>query len=983
MIVKLTRILTILPVVLLFFVCKSLATTFYVNVNNPTPGTGSSWATAFNDLQSALAVSSVFDRIWVAQGTYKPSSPAGRSATFKINAGFVLGGFNGTETAEPQRNPTLYPTILSGDIGVPGSMADNCYHVVTVTSQTNWPTLDGITVRDGQADAGYPGSTVAVADNTGGGVLVVAHTGEMSFFTMTNCIFTNNFAVYGGGVGGFGDGDQTNFGGTQCTFSGNQAIYGGAMANIASNSDWSLLNFSSCMFINNTAAASNASVVYQSITTNTNSCQFNLQNCLFYNETAPMFTSLTDGPHYWFDVMNCIIWTSGAAYSGGYANGNSSISFDNCDVDGPVPNSSSINSDPLFVNAAGGDFHVSPCSPVVDAGFPWTFPGSTKDFGGADRYQGTAVDIGPYEQVKGTVSTAPTVNSPVPYCQNGVASPLTATVAAGASVLWYTAASGGTGNAVAPTPSTASIGSTTYYVTQTTASNCESSRTPIVVNISTGTTAPTAGVVAPYCQFGVASPLTATAASGASLLWYTAASGGTGNAVAPTPSTANVGTTDYYVSQIIGTCESPRTTVPVTINAGAAAPTAGVVAPYCQFGVASPLTATAASGASLLWYTAASGGTGNAVAPTPSTASVGTTDYYVSQIIGTCESPRTSVPVTIKAGAVAPTAAAAPIYCQNVVALPLTATASSGASLLWYTAAAGGTGSSVPPIPSTASVGTTDYYVSQIIGTCESPRTTVPVTIKTGSAAPTAASPSYCLGDVASVLTATGASGASFLWYNALTGGTGSPIAPTPSTASVGMVSYYVTQTLAGGCESSRKEVDVTIKPPPKVGIAPITTSLCAGNVIALEAYGATTYQWSPATGLSNSGIADPELRLQNNIQYTVTGTDANGCTASAEVVLDINPNCLLYSVPDAFSPNGDGKNDVFRVKTGDDPKSFSLIVFNRFGGKVFESSNVGIGWDGMIGGNSAPTGTYVYVLQATMSTGVVVKRQGTIVLVR
>ena len=194
---------------------------------------------------------------------------------------------------------------------------------------------------------------------------------------------------------------------------------------------------------------------------------------------------------------------------------------------------------------------------------------------------------------------------------------------------------------------------------------------------------------------------------------------------------------------------------------------------------------------------------------------------------------------------------------------------------------------------------------------------------------------------------------------------------------------YMVTlKETSGGCQGQVQHL-ITVNPNPKVGIAPLASSLCSGNTISLEAYGASSYQWSPATGLSNAGIADPAVRLQNSIQYTVTGTDDNGCTASAQVTLDISPDCLVYSIPDAFTPNGDGNNDVFRVKTGDDPKGFSLIVFNRYGAKVFETSNVGIGWDGMIGGNSAPVGTYVYVLQATTSAGILVRKQGTILLVR
>jgi gliding motility-associated-like protein len=87
--------------------------------------------------------------------------------------------------------------------------------------------------------------------------------------------------------------------------------------------------------------------------------------------------------------------------------------------------------------------------------------------------------------------------------------------------------------------------------------------------------------------------------------------------------------------------------------------------------------------------------------------------------------------------------------------------------------------------------------------------------------------------------------------------------------------------------------------------------------------------------------------------------------------------------VPNAFSPNGDGNNDVFRVRTSDSPKSFRMLVFNRFGGKVFESSSIGEGWNEMVGGSLLTTGTYVYVIAITTSASAVIDRKGTVELVR
>ena len=1027
----------------------------YVNINNPTPGDGTTWAKAFNDLQTALSTATIFEDIWIAKGTYLPSLPAGRSATFSVPMYVnIYGGFNGTETAVTQLDPTLNPTILSGDIGVAGNSSDNCYHVVTVNSSGE-SDLHDLTIRDGQADAGYPGSTVQQADNIGGGVLVLSGSGKVSVAEMYNCILRDNFAVYGGGIGayGYGGGIQTSQGGYECLFYNNQAVYGGAVS--ASNDACTgMLVYQSCIFNNNTALAGNASVFASTMANKgpTNQlCQ--LYNCLFYNEAAPLFSVQTSNvPSFSYSVLNSIIWTAGTPYTGGYISGNGTFPIGTCDINGTLPAGSNIDADPLFVDAPGGDFHVSPCSPVIDKGFGWTSPGATTDYGGSERVQGVAIDLGPYETPLGAAAIKPMATAPAPYCVGATAAALSAT---GSNLLWYDVATGGTASATAPTPSTAAQGTTPYYVTQTPTGSCESLRQEVDVVVKPAAAVPSATAPSPYCIGATAAALSAT---GSNLLWYDVATGGAGSPTAPTPSTAAQGTTPYYVSQTpAASCESQRLEVDVVVKPAAAAPTATAPSPYCIGATAAALTAT---GSNLLWYDVATGGAGSPAAPTPSTAAQGTTPYYVTQTpTGSCESLRQEVDVVVKPAAAVPTATAPSPYCIGATAAVLTAT---GSNLLWYDVATGGTASATAPTPSTAAQGTTPYYVTQTpTGSCESLRQEVDVVVKPAAAAPTATAPSpYCIGATAASLTATGSN---LLWYNAPTGGAGSPTAPTPSTAAQGTTSYYVSQTPAASCESARTPITVTITPKPTadftwtdacigkpalitvtstamldqytwdfdnaasatgsgtgpymvtynkagnyiitlttargncqnqvqhlvavnalpvVDISPVTTT-CAGTSVALLASGASGYQWSPATDLSDPSIGNPVALLQNDILYTVTGTDVNGCTATASITLKVSPDCLGYYLPNAFSPNGDGANDVFRVKAGDYPKSFSLLVFNRFGQKVFESANVDNGWNGNIGGNPAPTGAYIFVIVATTSSGTLVKRQGTVMLVR
>jgi len=474
---------------------------------------------------------------------------------------------------------------------------------------------------------------------------------------------------------------------------------------------------------------------------------------------------------------------------------------------------------------------------------------------------------------------APTVTSPVTYCQNATAVALTAT---GTSLLWYTVATGGTGSATAPTPSTTATGSTTYYVSQT-QTGCESPRASIVVTINPTPAAPTVTSPVIYCQNATAVALTAT---GTSLLWYTVATGGTGSATAPTPSTTATGSTTYYVSQTQTGCESALSSIVVTVNPTPPAPTVTSPVTYCQNATAVPLTAT---GTSLLWYTVATGGTGSATAPTPSTTATGSTTYYVSQTQTSCESPRASIVVTINPTPAAPTVTSPVIYCQNATAVALTAT---GTSLLWYTVATGGTGSTTAPTPSTVGSGSTTYYVSQTQTGCESVLSPIVVTVNPTPPAPTVTSPvTYCQNATTVPLTATGTS---LLWYTVATGGTGSATAPTPSSSATGSTTYYVSQTQTG-CESALSSIVVTVNPLP-TATASNTGPYCTSGTISLNATGGTSYSWSGPNGYSGT-VASPapfSASTYGGGTYTVIVTDANSCTATANTNVTVSATITI-----------------------------------------------------------------------------------------
>jgi gliding motility-associated-like protein len=240
--------------------------------------------------------------------------------------------------------------------------------------------------------------------------------------------------------------------------------------------------------------------------------------------------------------------------------------------------------------------------------------------------------------------------SPVSYCQNASALPLGAIASANCNLNWYTVATGGTSSSTSPTPSTATVNSTKYYVSQTnTLTGCEGPRSEITVIVNPRPLAPEVNNIS-YCQNEVAVPLTATASANCTLNWYTSATGGTSSLTSPTPSTATVSQTKYYVSQTITTtgCEGPRSEIIVTVNPLPTAPLVNNVF-YCHHETTVPLTATTSANCYLNWYTVATGGTSSSISPTPSTTTVNSTKYYVSQTntLTGCEGPRSEITVIV------------------------------------------------------------------------------------------------------------------------------------------------------------------------------------------------------------------------------------------------------------------------------------------------------------------------------------------------
>jgi len=190
---------------------------------------------------------------------------------------------------------------------------------------------------------------------------------------------------------------------------------------------------------------------------------------------------------------------------------------------------------------------------------------------------------------------------------------------------------------------------------------------------------------------------------------------------------------------------------------------------------------------------------------------------------------------------------------------------------------------------------------------------------------------------------------------------------------------YGLTVTDANGC-SYTTAVQLSSSSPPFV--VSVDTVIYAGTTITLWAEGAVSYSWSPPDGLSCAECAETDVTPMLSTTYCVTGIDAFGCVSEACVAVNVDHDCGGIRVPNAFTPNGDGLNDVFRVLPWCIDE-FRLLIYNRFGQKVFESVDPKHGWDGTFNGKHAEVGTYAFYVESRDFMGRRNVKQGNVTLIR
>ncbi len=584
---------------------------------------------------------------------------------------------------------------------------------------------------------------------------------------------------------------------------------------------------------------------------------------------------------------------------------------------------------------------------------------------------------------------------------------------AGETYRWYTSATGGNPVFTGTTYTTGALTATITYYVEASNNNggCTSdTRTAITVTVSPVPDEPQVeidGGVNGVCTGSSATLNVENPQAGLVYSWYTAATGGTAvfTGTSYTTPALNANRT-YYVeaANSNGCASSSRTAITVNVTAPPAAPTltnANVM--VCTGATATLSVSSPQTGIIYRWYDSPAQTTLLFTGGTYVTAPVNSnTTFYVSatNAAGCSSTTLTEAKVTVQPAPGAPVVANASnaATCEGTTATLNIQNPVAGLTYRWYSSATGGTAIFTGTSFTTGALTTTTtYYVEaeNTNGGCTSAtRTSITVTVAPSPEAPqvSAANVSVCPGSTAT-LTATSSAGGSIRWYASATGGTPLFTGSSYTTSTITTSStYYAEAQNAGGCTSAtRTAVQVNVIEAlqrPQLSAGAITNTSVTFNWTSVG--GATGYEISIDNGSSFMPVGNVLNYTVNDMQPNTSVTAIVRAVGSVSCLQSANSDALTLTtglgsvifVPNAFTPNGDGNNDILLVY-GSIIKSMNFYVYDQWGELIFRSNNQGNGWDGTYKGNRLPVGVYVYYLDAVTNDGQKVNKKGTITLLR
>jgi len=414
-----------------------------------------------------------------------------------------------------------------------------------------------------------------------------------------------------------------------------------------------------------------------------------------------------------------------------------------------------------------------------------------------------------------------------------------------------------------------------------------------------------------------------------------------------------------------GGCDSVLVLL-LSVKATPAAPAVTDTIHYCQFETADTLTA---DGAALIWYTTAAGGAGSDIAPVPATDTPGIVTYYVSKVVDGCESGRAAITIVVYPSFAQFTVQPSPICAGDTALITFTGDASPTSVFNWdwnggIVCGGGGQG---PYHVSWPEPGYKDIRLQVDNQGCLSEIDSVQLLVRALPEASLTVPDAVCP-DVQVTMRSSG--GQPYRWYyedgipaGEMSGETILMRWPVSGDKHVGVavVDRY-------GCISpvSYKTIEVYRQPEARI-IGRPEAAVCVNDTARLEAAYHEQYRYSWTPGYLLSGATQEPVVLAKMQDRTaaihVTVTDENGCSAADTAWVPVAPCCDVF-LPNAFTPNGDGKNDIYKAIAKGPQQAFDFRIFNRWGNLVFMTSKDKEGWDGTCNGQPAELGSYYYILR-------------------
>ncbi|NOT52318.1 MAG: PKD domain-containing protein [Chitinophagaceae bacterium] len=451
----------------------------------------------------------------------------------------------------------------------------------------------------------------------------------------------------------------------------------------------------------------------------------------------------------------------------------------------------------------------------------------------------------------------------------------------------------------------------------------------------------------------------------ASWQWYFG-DGGTANTqnTSHTYSTLGTFTVKLVVFDINGCTDS----ITKNVIVDSASVVTNADTPICE-GTSIQLNATGTSTYS--WAPAT--GLNNANIPNPIATPLTTTQYIVTGTNANGCSAKDSVWINVNPAPAVTTSNDTTICTAGSAQL----FASGGGTYSWSPAATLNNASAPNPVATPAA--STLYYVTVTGANSCTKRDSVQVNVRTAATFSISPPDDVCRNGNIQLLAS---GGDLYSWTPAasLNNATiANPVA-TPTTTTI--YSVQISDTLCNN--TGNLSTTITVLQLPVVTASRSNDIDCSISQSQLSANGASTYAWSPGATLNNPNLQNPVATPLTTTTYIVTGTDASGCSNSANVIVKVSPNANGgYLMPTAFTPNGDGLNDCYGIKQWGTITELEFSIYNRWGERVFFTTDPNKCWDGTYKGIPQDSYVFVYMVKAKTTCQPEVFRKGTFALIR